>query len=241
MLETLVSSRIRRTLFEHILLHPDERFYLRGLAKSLQLPVSPLRRELKRLEQAGMLTQAPEGNILFYTVNTASPQFVQLKHASETTEAPSAVRPKAESRMPETEALVSAMQPKAEGPRPEADIAVPGLPPLSTGLQVLPAAAASESRRAASIWSSQMSHPVLLAAAGVGMALMVITVSLMYVGMSSHRLAAQTSRALSAKKTEVTVVMPQTSASGTMRGSRWQIVPGGFGGFSSGARNSESF
>ena len=55
MLETLISSRIRRALFEYILTHPSERFYLRGLAKSLGLSVSPLRREIKRLEHSGML------------------------------------------------------------------------------------------------------------------------------------------------------------------------------------------
>ena len=218
MLENLVSSRIRRTLFEHILLCPGDRFYLRGLAKTLQLPVSPLRRELKRLEQAGMLTSVPEGNILFYTVNTASPQFLQLKHASETTEAPSEA------------------QPKAEGLRPEVNVTASGFRPRPSGLQVLPVDVLS--RR--SLWSSPLSRPVLLGAAGVGMVLTVITVSLVYFSMTNHRLVSQASRALSTRRTEVTVVVPQASASGTMRGSRWQIVPGGFGGFSS-ATNSESF
>ena len=58
MLETFISSRIRRALFEYILCHAGERFYLRGVAKELSLSISPLRRELKRLEQAGMLRTA---------------------------------------------------------------------------------------------------------------------------------------------------------------------------------------
>lgn len=78
MLETFVSSRIRRALFEYILLHSTERFYLRGLAKDLGVSISPLRRELKRLERGGMLYAVQEGNILFYTVNTASSMFLQL-------------------------------------------------------------------------------------------------------------------------------------------------------------------
>lgn len=78
MLENLVSSRIRRTVFEHILAHPTDRFYLRGLAKTLDLSVSPLRRELKRLEHSGLLQACQEGNMLFYTVDTASPMFLQL-------------------------------------------------------------------------------------------------------------------------------------------------------------------
>jgi hypothetical protein len=79
MLEALVSSRIRRTLLEYLVSRPAERFYLRGLAKELDLSVSPLRRELKRLERSGMLQASHEGNMLFYTVDAASPAFHQLQ------------------------------------------------------------------------------------------------------------------------------------------------------------------
>ncbi len=79
MFESLVSSRIRRTLLEYLLSHPNDRFYLRGLSKDLGLSVSPLRRELKRLEHSGMLKTIPEGNMLFYTVNTTAPAFLQLQ------------------------------------------------------------------------------------------------------------------------------------------------------------------
>ena len=190
-----------------------------------------------------MLAAVAEGNILFYTVNTASPSFVQLQHASETTEAPSTIRPKVESRMPETEVLVSSLPGLAiatagasRTPRPDEYQSLGGQasgPVIQVGIVSAPS-------RPSVVWSSPLRHPILLGAAGVGMALMVITISLVYLGMTNHRLVSQASRALSAKKTEVTVVVPQSSASGTMRGSRWQIVPGGFGGFSS-ATNSESF
>lgn len=82
MLEAFVSSRIRRTLLEYLLAHPQARMYLRGLAKELGLSVSPLRRELKRLEQQGLLKTYQEGNLLFYVVDHASPLFLQLKQAS---------------------------------------------------------------------------------------------------------------------------------------------------------------
>lgn len=80
MLEALVSSKIRRALLEYVLTHPTEPFYLRGLAKELQLSVSPLRRELKRLEQSGMLSARQEGNMLFYTLNQQSPAYQQMQH-----------------------------------------------------------------------------------------------------------------------------------------------------------------
>jgi len=79
MLESFVSSRIRRTLLEYLLSHPNDRFYLRGLSKELGLSVSPLRRELKRLEHSGMLKAVPEGNMLFYAVDANSPAFLQLQ------------------------------------------------------------------------------------------------------------------------------------------------------------------
>lgn len=91
MLESLVSSRIRRTLLEYLAQSPTERFYLRGLAKTLALPITPLRRELKRLEEAGMLQAMEEGNIRFYTVNTASAVFQELRQATAATPVPPAI------------------------------------------------------------------------------------------------------------------------------------------------------
>ena len=82
MFETFVSSRIRRALLEHILSHPDGRFYLRGLAKELTLAISPLRRELLRMEQLGVLKAYDEANIRFYVVDQTNPQFAQLKQAA---------------------------------------------------------------------------------------------------------------------------------------------------------------
>ncbi len=81
MLEALVSSRVRRALLEYLLIVPADRFYLRGLAKQLGLSISPLRRELKRLERVGILTATREANVIFYTVNHRSPAFLQLQQA----------------------------------------------------------------------------------------------------------------------------------------------------------------
>jgi hypothetical protein len=196
-LETLISSRIRRALLEHILSHPTERFYLRGLAKTLDLSVSPLRRELKRLEHSGLLTAVPEGNIVFYAVDTTSPTFLQLKHASERAEAPSEARP------------------------------VPGQQVIQVGVVSAPKP---------SLWRSPLSGPVLAGAAALGLTLVLIIAGLFYLTMTHERLVTQASRALAVSKPEVTVVVPEgSSGSGMMRGSRWQILPGGFGGFSSGA------
>jgi len=199
MLETLVSSKVRRALLEYILRHPQDRFYLRGLAKDLSLSVSPLRRELKRLEHAGMLQAIQEGNILFYQVHMNSPAFLQLKGASLPAPTPMAV----------------------EEPRP----LVSG--PIHVGT-ISP-------DRKWWLWQGPLSRPALMGVAGIGMALLLIVAGVTYLVLTNQRVIAQATRAITTQQAEVTIVAPAASTSGTMRGARWQVVPGGFGGFSSGA------
>ncbi|MBI4340857.1 MAG: winged helix-turn-helix transcriptional regulator [Candidatus Omnitrophica bacterium] len=183
MLESLISSRIRRTLLEYLLAHPGERCYLRGLSKVLGLSVSPLRRELKRLERSGMLTAVPEGNMLFYTVNTSSPAYLQL----------SSFRVQG-----------SGFGVVAHNPEPIA-------------------------QNLTSIHSSAIrQHPLrvpLLVGAAAGLLLAAGSIPLV---LSRHATSRQ-SPPSTVQRANVTVVMPPPSASGAMRGSRWQLVPGGFG------------
>ena len=192
MLETFVSSKIRRVLLEYILTHPTDRFYLRGLAKELNLTVSPLRRELKRLERSGMLIATPEANILFYTVKTASPAFLELRRV--------------------------------------------GLVAVEPGPTTAPVSAP--------VPQPSLRGPILVGAATVGLALLLVVTSVSYLSTTNQRLMSQASRSLTVRKAEVTLVVPpapammmggpgQPSAPGTMKGGRWQVVPGGFGGFSS--------
>ena len=210
MLETLVSSRIRRALLEYVLLHPTDRFYLRGLAKELGVSVSPLRRELKRLERSGMLGALQEGNMLFYTVHADSPAFLQLKHAGLGT------------------------QEIAQGSRLKAQGDGSGLQPSAFSLQPIQVGVISAGSTR-SWWRGPLSRPVLVGAAAVGMALLVIVASLGYLTLTNQRVASQVLHTLTARKAEVTVVAPHPPPSGAMRGRRWQVVPGGFGGFSTGA------
>ena len=187
MFETLVSSRVRRTLLEHILTHPQEPFYLRGLAKQLNLSISPLRRELLRLEQAGALTAIEEGNMRFYRVNTASPAFLELTKVSP--------------------------QPRTLNPEPMlvGVISAPQQPPF---------------------WKQPLSTPKLWVAIGVGLFLLLGAASLAYLTVTNQRLVVAAQRAVAAPRTNVTVVT-QAPGSGAMHGSRWRLVPGAVGGFSS--------
>ena len=221
MLEALVSSRIRRTLLEHLLTHPHGRFYLRGLAKDLGLSVSPLRRELKRLEHTGLLKTFHEANILFYTVNTSSPDFLQLQRAGSPV-MPAAPQP----QLPAQATVLARLLPGQAIP-----VGVIAASPESPRADTV---AASVVRRA---WRAPLRGPVLVGVAAVGMMLMLVMSGIFYLTMTHGWLASAVQRVLAARTTEVTVVAPATPSTGVMRGSRWQIVPGGFGGFSSGVSN----
>lgn len=195
MLEPLVSSRIRRTLLEYLLAHPTDRFYLRGLSKELGLSVSPLRRELKRLERSGMIAATPEGNILFYTVNTISAAFLQLNSLKA-----GSSKPKAVALNPEPSALS----------QPVTQVAV-------------------------------VRRRVFSAPAFAGVMLALLVSAMAYLVGTNQRLSSQMSRLLTIGKPHVTVVVPPASTSGAMRGARWRVVPGGFGGGFSTDASSESY
>ncbi len=191
MLETLISSRIRRTLLEHLVAHPEQRGYLRGLAKELNLPVSPTRRELKRLEHLGLLKAYQEANILFYHVDRTSPLFLQL-----------------------TAALRSSV-----------GVSTPDVPPPpSEGVPV-------EERGHKTISKNWFVSPVF---EGAALSLIVAGVlsGVAYLAYTNQRLLLVTKQAVLTPKTQVTVVeSPSAStASGAMRGTRWQLIPGGLGG-----------
>ena len=241
MFETFISSRIRRTLFEHLLSHQTDRFYLRGLAKELGLSISPLRRELKRLENSGMLKADQEGNMLFYTVNADSGLLLQLQHVSEP------ALPGVGPRMPQPQPIPRPIVVPQPAPRPiEAPSASPVECPAPTpqSIQVGVVSAAGQPRpRLRQLLHGPMSHPVLAAATGVGLALMLVVVSLAYMTMTEQRLASSPAGSIKVERPQVTIVIPPTasaaiptsSSSGVMRGNRWQVIPGGFGGFSAGA------
>ena len=228
MLETLVSSRIRRTLFEYLLTHPHERFYLRGLAKDLSLSVSPLRRELKRLERAGMLRTVQEANILFYTVNADSPAFLQLRQAGQQTPTPK----------PLVWGQTEAPSPAAVPAQVEFGVRSSPAPAIMSGgpgeFGVASESATQPGKTLKASWRSPLNSPALIGAAGMGMALLFIVAGLVYLTWTNQRLVSEASRSLATRKAEMTVAAPKPSASGTMSGNRWRVVPGGFGGFSSG-------
>ncbi len=215
MLETLISSRIRRTLLEHILAHPDDRFYLRGLAKTLSLSVSPVRRELLRLEQLGMLAAYEEGNMRFYVVNQSCAEFQQLKHAAQTSGFD--VAP-AELAMFEAEHVTAVSQTSvaaravATEQAPRVAAAVEALPNINIHVE--------RTRRTLAHLKALLGGFVLLAV------LAIVFGSIVYTAQPKPK-PAHRSATLA---TESMKDSAKASTSGEMRSSRWGLTPGTIGG-----------
>lgn len=79
MLKTLFSSNTRVKIIGHFVTHPKERFYLRQLERLLNESLTPLRRELHKLENLGLLVAKMEGNQKYYAVNEGFPIYPELK------------------------------------------------------------------------------------------------------------------------------------------------------------------
>ena len=195
MLETLVSSTVRRTLFEYLLTHPQGRFYLRGLAKELHLAISPLRRELVRLERVGVLKAYPEANIRFYIIDQTHPVFVQLQQAA---------MPSRTLRSDDAEGT-QATQPT------EPFIASTVL--THSSLERLRRAPTIVSRQSGRAGRRRVSWPILVGAAALGVCVLVVSAIVAYLTVTNQQLLSLTTQAVSTSPTrQVTVV---ESGSGT--------------------------
>lgn len=78
-LERLFSSRTRIGLLSLFFMQPDQRYYVRQIARELKRDISGIKRELDNLERSGLLTSEKVGNLRYYTANRAAPLFAEIK------------------------------------------------------------------------------------------------------------------------------------------------------------------
>src|SRR3989338_7479401 len=69
MIETLINSKTRIKVLKLFLSHIDDRYYLRELERLLGESLSPLRRQLIKLTNIGILTTEEEANLKYYKLN----------------------------------------------------------------------------------------------------------------------------------------------------------------------------
>lgn len=78
MLATLLFGNYRRRVLGLLLLHPDETYHVREIARLTDTTAGTLHKELARLAEVGLLTKAQVGNQVRYAANRQSPIFEEL-------------------------------------------------------------------------------------------------------------------------------------------------------------------
>lgn len=76
MLDTFITSRVRRKIIIVYAKYPDFRTHVRGLAKLIREDAGNIQRELKKLEKIGFLISEKKGNSKVYYTNK---QFILFK------------------------------------------------------------------------------------------------------------------------------------------------------------------
>lgn len=74
----LLFGAYHRSLLGLLLMRPEQSFHLREVERLTGVPSGPAHRELKRMDQAGLLTAVRVGNQVRYQANRDSPIFAEL-------------------------------------------------------------------------------------------------------------------------------------------------------------------
>lgn len=79
MLKQLFGSEARVRILSLFMLNPASEFYLREIARRLELPPHAVTQETKRLTEIGLLKRERRGNNVYFRVNRDFPIFPELK------------------------------------------------------------------------------------------------------------------------------------------------------------------
>ncbi|RJR15603.1 MAG: ArsR family transcriptional regulator [Nitrospiraceae bacterium] len=79
MLEKLFTSGIRADIMSLLFNNPEEKFYVREIARLVNKNPSGVKRELDKLQNMDIVSSEKEGNLKYFKVNANSPLFPELK------------------------------------------------------------------------------------------------------------------------------------------------------------------
>lgn len=79
MLEQLFGSRTRVKLLRLFLSHPERRWFVRELTRTIHEQINSVRRELLNLEKIGLVQSTNEHHRKYYTVNSSANLYPELK------------------------------------------------------------------------------------------------------------------------------------------------------------------
>ena len=82
-LAELLFKDYRRRVLELLLIHPEQRYHVREIARLTGTVAGTLHRELSRLAEAGLLKKESVGNQMFYQADRDCPIFEELSHILE--------------------------------------------------------------------------------------------------------------------------------------------------------------
>jgi DNA-binding transcriptional ArsR family regulator len=79
MIEKLFGSRLRTRLLEWLLSHSEESFFVRQMEHLIKEDSTNISRELRRLEQMGIVQSEKRANLKYYKINSKCPFYKELK------------------------------------------------------------------------------------------------------------------------------------------------------------------
>jgi predicted transcriptional regulator len=74
-MEFLFGNKLRKKLFEYLFTHPEENFYLRELALNIEEDPGNLSRELKKLQEEGIISSTSRGKEKYFSINMNYPYY----------------------------------------------------------------------------------------------------------------------------------------------------------------------
>src|SRR3990167_2253590 len=77
-LRDFIVSKVRVKLIKTFLENPKEMYHVRDLVRRTNEEINAVRRELARMEEAGMVRKEPRGNRLYYWTRPDYPFFPEL-------------------------------------------------------------------------------------------------------------------------------------------------------------------
>jgi len=80
MLDLITKSEIRKKIILLFIYNPENFFYINQIARLVKTSAGNVQRELKKLEESGLLSKEKKGNSVYFKINTTSPLFDDFKN-----------------------------------------------------------------------------------------------------------------------------------------------------------------
>lgn len=77
-LEDIITSKVRIKILKLFFGNPNEMYHVRGVVREIKEEINAVRRELTRLEEAGIIKKEPRGNRIYYWIREDYPMFGDL-------------------------------------------------------------------------------------------------------------------------------------------------------------------